>query len=291
MREAARAQGGAPGTANRGNHGHAMKSATFQAFQSLIYDTSGIHLSDDKAGLVLARIGKRIRTLGMRTPEEYLACLKREGGETELVRLIDAISTNVTSFFRESFHFDFLQSAIADGYAQGQRRFRIWSAASSTGEEPYTIAMTLSEAVPLENTDTRILATDISTRVLEHAIAGVYTEDRLAGIPPHLLRRSFHQIQGRTPGYRVVPELRELVTFKRLNLSQPPYPLKGPFDVIFCRNVMIYFDNALRGRLLADFHRLLRPGGYLLVGHAESLSGLKHTFQTVHPAVYRKRGE
>lgn len=282
---------GAALKANRGNQGHAMKSATFQAFQSLIYDSSGIHLSDDKAGLVLARIGKRIRTLGIQTPEQYLARLKSEDGEAEMVRLIDAISTNVTSFFRESFHFDFLQSAIGDWYAQGQRRFRIWSAASSTGEEPYTIAMTLSESMPLENTDTRILATDISTRVLEHAIAGIYSEDRLAGIPPHLLRRSFQQVQGRTPGYRVVPELRELVTFKRLNLSQPPYPPKGPFDVIFCRNVMIYFDNALRGRLLADFHRLLRPDGYLLVGHAESLSGLRHDFHTVHPAVYQKRGE
>ena len=291
MTQIARDQGGSALEANRSSRAHAMKSATFQAFQTLIYDSSGIHLSDDKAGLVLARIGKRIRTLGIQTPEQYLARLKSEDGETELVRLIDAISTNVTSFFRESFHFEFLQSAMADWYAQGQRRFRIWSAASSTGEEPYTIAMTLSEAMPLENTDTRILATDISTRVLEHAVAGVYTQDRLAGIPPHLLRRSFQQIQGRTSGYRVVPALQELVTFKRLNLSQPPYPLQGPLDVIFCRNVMIYFDNALRAKLLADFHRLLRPGGYLLVGHAENLSGLKHAFQTVHPAVYQKRGE
>jgi len=266
-----------------------MDEATFRKFCRLIYEKCGIRLGENKQALVHARIGKRMRALGM---SEYKTYLKRATEDTtgeEIVQLLDAISTNVTSFFREADHFDFLRECFSEWLAQGQKRFRFWSAASSTGEEPYSLGMTLLEACGDRQVDMRILATDISTRVLDKCRAGMYAQKKLESVPAMLKGRYFEQIRGNGGvSYVVRKNLKDLVVFKRLNLSKPPFPMRGPLDVVFCRNVMIYFDNEVRKRLLADIRRLLKPNGYLMVGHAESLTTMVSDFKMVRPSVYVK---
>jgi chemotaxis protein methyltransferase CheR len=206
--------------------------------------------------------------------------------------LVDAISTNVTGFFRERAHFEFLAKAMGRWLAAGQRRFRIWSAACSTGEEPYSIAITMLEAATRGRggADMRILATDISTRVLETSRQGTYQQERLDAVSPILRKRYFTPDEPQNPAHYTVKDvLSRMVVFRRLNLSAPPFPMRGPLDVIFCRNVMIYFDRRVRERLLEELRRLLRPGGYLMVGHAESLTGMTGGFQAVRPSTYTKR--
>jgi chemotaxis protein methyltransferase CheR len=263
----------------------------FDEFRSLVYAKSGITLGKGKEALVSARIGKRMRNLGMSDFHAYLDWVKGRGGEDEMVQMLDAISTNVTSFFREPAHFEFVRALMGKWLGQGQTRFRFWSAASSSGEEPYTLAMVLKECGLPPACDLRILATDISTRVLQAAAQGRYGASKAQSIPPDLLSRYFRSVPGEDgPEYAVRDELKSMITFTRLNLAFPPFPMRGPMDVIFCRNVMIYFDNAVRERLIAEFHRLLKPGGYLLVGHAESLTGLANGFRSVRPSIYAKPG-
>jgi chemotaxis protein methyltransferase CheR len=265
-----------------------VERKTFERFREIIYEQSGITLSQSKEALVSSRIGKRMRTLGLSTQEQYLDHVLGDSTGAELVHLLDAISTNVTSFFRESHHFEVLDSLLRDWWAQGQRRFRIWSAASSTGEEPYTIAITAREALGAQ-VDLKILATDISTRVLERCSRGEYEERQVETVPPELLKRYFDAGRhGDETIYRVKPILRDLLTVRRLNLSTPPFPMRGPFDVVFCRNVMIYFDNDVRLPLLGEIHRVLKPNGYLMVGHSESLTGMVSDFRSVRPSVYTK---
>jgi chemotaxis protein methyltransferase CheR len=266
-----------------------MEQRVFEKFKTLIYEKSGITLGPQKVALVSARVGKRMRTLGLAEHGDYLQRLYDDTTGTELVQLLDAISTNVTSFFRESAHFDFLGEALAQWRGQGQRRFRIWSAASSTGEEPYTIAMTALEALKEPAIDLKILATDISTRVLEVCRRGQYAHARVEPVPPALLHKYFQKQQnGHDPVYEVTEELKRLVKFGRLNLSTPPFPMTGPLDVVFCRNVMIYFDEAVRRRLVGEVERLLKPGGFFMIGHSESLTGLTNRFRIIKPSVYRK---
>jgi len=266
-----------------------MNRRTFDEFRTLVYAKSGISLGDQKEALVSARVGKRMRALGMLEFEEYLDYVVRDDSGQEVVQLIDAISTNVTSFYREAQHFEFLGELLKKWKESGQRRFRIWCAASSTGEEPYTIAITAAEHLPDGGSDVKILATDISTRVLAKCQLGIYDAQKVGSVPAPLRERYFDRYQeGGQTLYRVKDRLRKLVMFRRLNLATPPFPMRGPLDVVFCRNVMIYFDNDVRGRLLAEAYRLLKPGGFLMVGHAESLTGLVSAFKTVRPSVYVK---
>ena len=266
-----------------------MNPKTFEKFRSLIYEKSGISLGEQKEALVSARVGKRMRVLQIGDFDEYYSYVVHDGSGQEVVELLDAISTNVTSFFREPQHFDFLGSALTAWKNQGQRRFRIWSAASSTGEEPYTIAMTVLESIGNRDVDTRILATDISTRVLAKCQEGTYDPQKLDGVPKTLRDKYFDRLQDdRQYQYRARDIMKQLIVFRRLNLATPPFPMQGPLDVVFCRNVMIYFDNDVRTRLLNEISRLLKPGGYLMVGHAESLTGLVSSFRTVRPSVYTK---
>ena len=268
-----------------------LDDATFQHFCELIYDKAGIKLGAGKQSLVEARLGKRMRKLGIESYRQYLQLIEQDDSGDEVIEMLDAISTNTTHFFRESAHFDRLRQLLQTWEAEGVQRFRIWCAASSTGEEPYTIAMTVQEA--LRNTqDVRILATDISTKVLRLASRGVYTQKQAASIPAPLLGKYFDRQQDHHSGeqhYAANDSLRNLLTFARLNLATPPYTMKGPFDVILCRNVMIYFDNIVRSRLLGEFERLLRPGGILMVGHAESLSGMLTGLHRLEPSVYVKK--
>lgn len=266
-----------------------MEKTTFNKFRQLIYEKSGITLSQGKEALVTARVAKRMRKLSMEDYRAYLQYVMDDASGKELVHLIDAISTNVTSFYREAEHFEFLSNALTEWYAKGQRKFRIWSAASSTGEEPYTIGITVLEALGTANVDSKILATDISTRVLERCMQGRYDEEKVEPVPKNLRNKYFDKVKGEDGiCYVVRPNLKELFLFRRLNLSEPPFPMQGPLDVVFCRNVMIYFDNYVRANLLGEIQRLLRPGGYLMVGHAESLTGMMSALKTVRPSIYVK---
>ncbi|MCP4657501.1 MAG: methyltransferase domain-containing protein [bacterium] len=214
----------------------------------------------------------------------------RSGLDT--VYLVDAVCTNGTSFFREREHFHFMFETLRRWLAGGARRIRLWSAAASSGEEPYSMAMVAAEAmggVNATKADVKILATDLSTRILERCRQGVYSKERISEVPEAWRRRYFEPVTGEDgrPGFAAGRALCDRIVFSRLNLSEPPFPMEGPLDMIFCRNVMIYFDAAVRRRLLAEIHRLLKPGGYLFVGHAESLAGLMSDLRPVQPGVYR----
>ena len=266
-----------------------MDRRIFNRFREIVLECSGIRLGERKEALVSARVGKRMRELGIRDYSAYIKCIDEDTTGLEKVKLLDAISTNVTSFFREAKHFEFLSRVLDDWLAQGDRRFRFWSAASSTGEEPYSMAMTILASLGGRPADVRILATDISTKVLEHCVKGVYEKGKVDSVPPAFRNRYFERL-GRVGKvqYAVKPELKKMLVFKRMNLAETPFVMKGPLDAIFCRNVMIYLDQDIRVRLLGELYRLLRPGGYLFVGHAESLTGIVSEFEAVEPAVYIK---
>lgn len=266
-----------------------MDPDIFNQFRDIIYDRSGITLGPHKLALLSARLGKRMRALSLDRHEAYLKHLMDDQTGTELVQLLDAISTNLTSFFRETPHFELLTKLVTQWLDGGARRLRIWSSACSSGEEPYSIAITLHDLAQQYNADIKILATDISTRVLKHARDGIYDKTRLQQIPSMLRHSAFRPApEAGKDKYEIMPHLKEMILFRRLNLVESPYPLKGPLDLIFCRNVMIYFDNKVREQLLGEFHRLLKPGGYLLVGHSESLTSCRHPFKSLRPSVYRK---
>lgn len=268
-----------------------MDAECFQAFQKIAYDRAGIFLRPGKAVLVQARLAKRLRELGLGSEREYLARLRGEGGDEELVRFLDAISTNFTHFFREPDHFETLAQDATRSFKAGQRRFRLWCAACSSGEEPYTVAMVLDPI--LGGCDWKILATDISTRVLTIAAQGVYGPAEVGSIPERLRAKYLE----RAPGvegeerWRVSDALRSRIVFRRLNLAQRPYPLKGPLDAGFLRNVMIYFDRDMRQSVVSEIERLLRPGAPLFIGHSETLNGIQTRLRSERPSVYRVPGE
>jgi len=246
-------------------------------------------MADKKDSLVEVRVAKRMKVLGIQNPRIYLKFLIDEKGGKEMVHFLDVISTNTTRFFREPQHFTFMNKIVKEMLEAGQSRIRIWCAASSTGEEPYTIAMTFMENMNGFKGDMRILATDISTKVLKKAKDGVFSGKKIKDIPPMLRSRYFSVSEiDKNKIYSVKPVLSNFITFARLNLSKPPFPMQGPFDIIFCRNVMIYFDNLVRSRLLAETERLLRPGGYLIVGLSESLAGMLCGLKNVMPGVLMK---
>lgn len=266
----------------------------FQFLCGLIYERSRIHLGPEKRVLVASRLTKRLRELQLDGYSEYCDLLRSAAGQAELPFLIDRISTNHTHFFREQKHFEFLETRFLPAWqakfkAQGEP-LRVWSAASSTGEEPYTIAIHLAEHLaPAQAGAWSIEATDISTRVLAVARQGVYEQERVAGVSAEQLRRYFQKGVGEWAGqFRVKAELRERVRFHHLNLLEPPYPFTRPFHLIFCRNVMIYFDRPTQEALVSHLTDALVPGGHLLVGHSESLGNIKHTLKALQPAVYLK---
>lgn len=261
----------------------------FKKYSELIYRLSGINLSPEKNALLETRIARRMRALGIEDNRSYLNYVIDKKNRAETINLIDAVSTNVTSFFREADHFQYLADAFSRQIAKGRKKFRYWTAACSSGEEPYTLAMVLLERACGAPVDLKILATDISTEILGKCQAGIYSERNIEPIPRELLNKYFSRVKvGDGRSYRVNQNIRSRVVFKRLNLSTPPFPMSGPLDAVLCRNVMIYFDNAVRQKLLDDIVRLLKPGGHLIVGHTESLSGVKLNVKTIMPSVYRK---
>jgi len=265
-----------------------IDNVTFKKICKVVYDNVGIVLNDNKRALVSARVRKRMTVLNIDEFRDYYDYLQLESSGKELVQLLDVISTNVTHFFREAEHFDILSQAATQWVRQGQTKFRFWSAACSTGQEPYAMAMTLSEIKGMQSADLKILGTDISTQVLAHSRQGVYAEKLLKTVPPKLKNKYFEKRQNGETSFEIKDSIKKLISFKRLNLVKPPFPMKGPLDAVFCCNVMIYFDNKVRTILINEIYRLLKPGGYLIVGNAESLSGLETDFKTVKPSVYIK---
>lgn len=267
-----------------------MEQRIFKKFVKIVYEKSGIALGPSKQSLVSARVAKRLRILGIPDYKSYLKYLSTDETGEEIVNFLDVISTNVTSFFREPDHFVFLKDAVTKLFKGGQNHFRIWCAACSSGEEPYTLAMVLHECIDCSRANIKILCTDISTQVLEIARKGIYKAEKLENVPEHMIRKYFiKRNDDEKVYYEASNQLKNILTFQRLNLSRPPFPMKGPFDYIFCRNVMIYFDNTVRQNLLKDLDRLLKPDGYLMVGHAESLTGMLGDFKNVKPSIYIKK--
>lgn len=260
----------------------AMPAAVEQRLRALAYEHTGIVLGPEKASLVAARVGKRLRTLSLSSYEDYLKVLEERPEEVQ--EFVNVITTNTTSFWREPSHFTLSYETLKGWVSRGQRRFRIWCAASSTGQEPYTIAITLSPLVEEHNLDLLILATDIDTRVLSTARAALYPSEAVREVPADVRIRAFEPAgDGQV---RVADRYRRLVRFGQLNLTKAPFPMQGPLDFIFCRNVMIYLDVPTRQRFVTETERLLKPGGLLIIGHSESIFGLKNRLEIVQPSVY-----
>ena len=265
----------------------------FRQLRELIHRHTGIALSDHKRALVCARLARRLRHYQFTRYAQYyeLLCQGDPDG-AELKEMINAITTNKTDFFREAHHFQFLTEQVFPKLRQGKtRRLRLWSAAAATGEEAYSLAMTAREAfADSPDWDIKILATDIDTRVLAHAHEGVYTVEQASHIEPGLLRRYFLKGHGECENrVRAKPVLKTLLRFRQLNLLDEPWPMRAPFDVIFCRNVLIYFDKATQRRLLERLTTMLSPGGFLMLGHAEAVHGFDHLYRAVGHSIYQSR--
>jgi chemotaxis protein methyltransferase CheR len=265
----------------------------FALIRELIHQRFGINLSEQKRSLVIGRLQKVLLSGGFRSFREYYDHVVQDSTGRALLTLVDRISTNHTYFFREQEHFDFLKTVvlpeITAGMKGSQRKdLRFWCAGCASGEEPYSVAMVVSDFFGdnLSGMDVGILATDISVSALEKAVAGVYPTEQLAGVPP-LYRQRYFDPLGKG-NWAVREELKRMVLFRRLNLMRTDYPFKGRFQVIFCRNVMIYFDNPTKKALVERLYRYTEPGGYLFIGHSETLDQSSGLYRYVRPAVYRK---
>lgn len=278
-----RVSGSAVRTANAQSRGIGRRE--FESFRRLIHDVSGISLGENKDALLAARIARRMRDLSIDDHADYLDVVLGDRSGEEVCKLIDAVSTNVTSFFREPVHFEVLAEHLGRLRDARVTDIRLWSAACSTGEEPYSMAMVASRVLDGSGIRVRVLATDIASDVLETARQGRYHADKVDRVPAEYraeLRRAG------SAQWEVDPRVKSLVTFARINLSAPPFVMSGPFEVIMCRNVMIYFRAQTRQALVAEAERMLAPGGLLMLGHAESLAGMRSALRAERPAVYRK---
>jgi len=270
-----------------------LRESDFQKISRLVYEQCGINLHDGKKELVKARLGKRLREGNFSSFSDYFRYVTTAEGQDELVMMIDSLSTNLTYFFRESGHFKKLRSVLPEmaagrGGDRRNARLQIWSAGCSSGEEPYSLAITVKEILREKPESVSILATDISTRVLDTAIRGVFPRERMKDVSDQILRTYFRYGSGKWTGfYQVKKEIRDMVRFQRFNLMDLP-PADFASDVIFCRNVMIYFDKPTQEMLVNRLYQTLNKGGYFFVGHSESLTGLTHPFNYIEPSVYRK---
>lgn len=275
-----------------------MSTAEFERLSAFIHAELGIKMPSVKRTLLESRLQKRLKGLRMRSFSEYCDYLfSPEGASAEMIQMIDLVTTNKTDFFREIHHFEYLADSVLPELVSGRgagvkRPLRVWSAGCSSGEEPYTIAMVLNEfgrINPALGFDYSIISTDISTRVLEAARRGVYSEAQAAPIPGELKRRYLLRSRDNTRGVvRIVPELRAKTSFMRLNFMDPEFNFSEPLDMIFCRNVVIYFDKATQARLFGRFCDCLGKGSYLFIGHSETLNGFDLPLEKVSTSVYRK---
>lgn len=270
-----------------------LTDADFKKISTLIYNQCGINLHNGKKELLRARLGKRIREGQFQSFRDYFQYVVEEESGRELVYLLDSISTNFTSFFREQKHFEYLKNDfLPELLAQKKNRERklsFWSAGCSSGEEAYSIVITLLEALEMPATwGLKVLGTDISTRVLQIAKLGVYEQERIQAIPSPWIRKYFLRGDQRWHGFvKVKDEVKKYINFMRFNLMET-FSFPEPFDCIFCRNVMIYFDRKTQTSLVHRFYDCLAKGGVFLIGHSESLAGIQHPFTYVKPAIYKK---
>lgn len=265
----------------------------FNRVRKLVSEHTGISLSDAKRDLVYSRLSRRLRKLGIAEFDTYIKLLETSEDDNELIEFTNAITTNLTSFFREDHHFQHLSKTLLPELIREKKqsggRLRIWSAGCSTGEEPYSLAMVLREAIGRRSDlDVRILATDLDSNVLATAQAGVYPEERLKGISPARRQRWFLRGKGDKAGMaRAHPELQELISFRQLNLLRD-WPFKGPFDFIFCRNVVIYFDKPTQKVLFDRYAQVLRSDGHLFLGHSETMFKVCDRFELLGQTIYRR---
>lgn len=265
--------------------------ADFKSVRDLVRKNTGISLSEAKRDMVYSRLVRRLRELNLQRFSDYLALVCSDGADDELIQFTNAITTNLTSFFREGHHFEYLAETVLPELMRQNadvRKIRIWCCAASTGEEPYSIAMVVKEVIPKNSGwDVKILATDLDTNVLATAEKGIYPVDRIKDIPAHRQRRFFLKGGGKQQGHvRIRPELQQIITYKKLNLMDQ-WPLSGPIDIIFCRNVVIYFTKDTQKVLLERFTKLVAPGAHLFMGHSESLNNVTDKFQLLGRTIYR----
>ena len=267
-----------------------LSDAEFKRLRDLVHARTGIALSEAKRELLYGRLARRLRKLNLGSFAEYCQLLERDES-AELQELTNAITTNLTSFFREDYHFKQLSlEALPQIQAvrSGKRRIRLWSAGCSTGEEPYSLAIVMRERLAqLASWDIKLLATDIDSKVLATATEGVYAADRFKGVAPARVESWFREVPGRPGFLAAADELKKLISFKQLNLLDP-WPMKGPFDVIFCRNVVIYFDKATQRGLFDRMADLQEPGAWLFIGHSENLLNVTRRYKLVGRTVYRR---
>ncbi len=272
-----------------------LTNSDFTLLSKFIYDRCGIRLVPAKKTMLEARLQKRLRCLGLRSYQDYCDYLfSPKGSGREMVQMIDLVTTNKTDFFREPDHFDYLVNKVLPEWGakhspNSGRKLSLWSAGCSTGEEPYTLAMVLSEYARQQRLNFQIMATDISTNVLEKAMLAVYEEEKVIPVPESMKKSYLLRSKERNSGLvRIVPELREKVRFRHLNFMDSDYGISEPIDIIFCRNVIIYFDRQTQEEVLNRFYRQLTPGGYIFMGHSETLNGLDVPFVMVAPTIYRR---
>lgn len=269
-----------PMVQNRG-----LTNNDFQRVRRIIHEYAGIFINEGKEALVQSRLMKRMRVLGITTFSEYLDQIEKERPGGEFLSFVDVLTTNKTSFFRESKHFDYIRKVVLP--SMSGRSAKWWSAGCSSGEEPITMGILLHESQDMVNPSrVKILATDLSRKVLTIAKEGVYSDYKVTDVPPAILSKYFNK----TPdnAFEVSPTIKSMITYGRLNLTEP-WPMKGDFQVIMCRNVMIYFNRKTQEDIIRKFHALLEPGGHLFLGHSESMNAAALGFENVAPAVYRKK--
>ncbi|WP_456447457.1 CheR family methyltransferase [Thiolapillus sp.] len=264
----------------------------FDRLRELVYQHTGIRMADNRRDLIYGRLSRRLRALGLHSFAAYCRLIE-DGQGDELEAFTNAVTTNLTAFFREAHHFDYLGNELLPELLKknrDSRRIRIWSAGCSTGEEAYTAAMILLENIPdIHNWDVRILATDLDSDVLARASAGIYEQKNIRQVLGKRLQQWFQKGAGANAGKaRIQPSVRELVTFRKLNLMQT-WPMRGPFDLIFCRNVLIYFDKPTQKKLFERFAGILVNGGHLFIGHSESPMDLTDRFSLIGQSIYQKK--
>jgi len=271
--------------------GFSMTEKEFNILRQMVYDHCAIDIRPHKKQLMVNRLSKRLRHLGIQTFSQYVQYLNEGNNkDSEFIELIDAITTNKTDFFREPKHFSYLEEEVIPSIVRGKghpdRRVRIWSSACSSGEEPYSISICLNELfLRYPGWTFEILASDISETILRHAITGIYEESKVSPIPMNLLRKYFLRGNKR---YKVKPETGQNIKFMKINLKLDFHRNLSNFDVVFCRNVLIYFNRETQQNIIQKCWQVLRPGGYLFLGHSETLQGMETQFQYILPAIYQK---
>ncbi|MDQ6988624.1 MAG: protein-glutamate O-methyltransferase [Mariprofundaceae bacterium] len=274
-------------------HEYHFSDRHFKHIAKLVYQHTGIHLKEGKEELVYSRMVRRIRALGLATFDEYIELIQ-SGHDAELEEFTNAITTNLTAFFREKHHFEYIKDVLmpallAEKKKKGEQKIRIWSAGCSSGEEPYSIAMTIVDLLPAY-WDVKILATDLDSQMVEHSAKGIYDLNRLEKVDKSLIKRWFKQGSGANSGkVRVAQQLKDMITFKQLNLLHD-WPMQGEFDFIFCRNVIIYFDHATKAKLCQRYAGALIPQGHLFIGHSESLFRVNDDFKLIGNTIYQNQG-